>query len=66
MFDSSILYEDYSRTLITIAALFISFHAPSWIRAWYKSRFERNTPTVSIRVPDVSNITDFHVFSPLI
>lgn len=46
--------EEYGRTIITIAALFVAFHAPSWIRAWYRSRFERAFPVVDIGVPAVS------------
>ena len=59
MYDPNVLSQDYSRALITIGALFIVFHAPSWIRVWYKSRFERNLPTVSIGAPYVSYTTDF-------
>jgi hypothetical protein len=54
MFDPYTLHEDYSRTLVTIGALFIAFHAPSWIRGWYRSRFEHNIPFVKVEAPAVS------------
>ncbi|GHJ86665.1 hypothetical protein NliqN6_3067 [Naganishia liquefaciens] len=55
MFEPNVFYEDYSKTVLTIGALFIAFHAPSWIRAWYGSRLERNTPTVHVKAPEASH-----------
>lgn len=56
MFDPYTLLDDYGKTLVTIGALFIAFHAPSWIRGWYRSRFEHDIPTVKVEAPSVSVI----------
>jgi hypothetical protein len=45
--------EEYGKTILTLAALFVAFHAPAWIRTWYLSRRERNIHTLRIPVPKV-------------
>ncbi|KAJ9097269.1 hypothetical protein QFC21_004938 [Naganishia friedmannii] len=47
--------EEYGKTLLTLAALFVAFRAPAWLRAWYLSRRERNIPTLRIHVPEAAS-----------
>lgn len=51
-----VLPDGYGKAIVTIAALFVAVHAPSWIRAWFRSRFERTIPAVEVKIPAVSAV----------